>query len=123
MDIWSFMQREIKDYREALSEDSSFHQEEADQELYLSMVRKLNEQSFTLLKKSDQHPYKGINGNGENVPLNTIWDIVRRTPYLEQMTLHYLDKTMELPTQSKDYERFGDFVRYVANELQIPYRV
>lgn len=123
MDIWSFMEREIKDYREALTEDSSFHQDEADEELYHSLVRKLNGESFTLRKKADQQPYNGINGNGENVPLNAIWDIVRRTPYLEQLTLIYLDKSIDVPRESKDYERFGDFVRYVIKTLKIPYQV
>lgn len=123
MDIWSFMEREIKDYREALTEDSSFHQDEADEELYHSLVRKLNGERFTLRKKADQQPYNGINGNGENVPLNAIWDIVRRTPYLEQLTLIYLDKSIDVPTESKDYERFGDFVRYVIKTLKIPYQV
>lgn len=121
MDIWSSMEREVKDYKEALSEDSSFYQDEADEELWLSLVRKLNGESFTLLKKSDNTPYKGMNGDGENVSFQTIWEIVRRTPYLERLVLVYKDRTLELPSELSDYERFGDFVRYVARGLNIPY--
>lgn len=122
MDIRSYMERQIKDYREAVQDDSTFSQGEADDELYLLFVRKLNQEKFSLLN-AEKQPYRGISGNGENVNLTTIWNIVRKSPHPEWLTLVYQDKFIPLTNNLKDYERNGDFVRFVARSLNIPYQL
>lgn len=123
MDIWSYMEREVESYRESLREDSSFHQDEADAELWLTLIRRLNDEPFTLFHKRDRIPYDGVNGRGENVSLNEMWQIVRRTSNLEKYMLSYKGKDVEFKNSNVFYQRFGDFAVFVCKELNIPYKV
>lgn len=123
MDIWIFMKNEIEECKQALVEEPSFQKEEANEELWYTLIQKLNEISFSLIYKDDQTFYDGINGSGKNLSITDAWNILRRNPSVNRLLLMYQEHSIELPDDQTIYERLNDFIRYVADSLKIPYQV
>jgi hypothetical protein len=115
----SAMQKEISDYREAVAEDESYCQGEADEELYLSLVRRLYKERFTLVSKLDGKPCD----NAKDTTINVIWNAVKDFIELENYLIVWDEEVIPVPTDQKDFERFGDFVRYVARQYGISYQL
>lgn len=121
-EVKNAMKKLVSDHREAVEDHEDYSQGEADEDLCQMLTQRLNKESFSI-KDQKGIPYGGNGGKGDNASLQEIWKIVRDDCFSEQKWIVWDHEEIPCPSNEKDYERFSDFVRYIAQGYKIPYQL
>ncbi|MFF2532268.1 hypothetical protein ACFVS2_25495 [Brevibacillus sp. NPDC058079] len=109
------MEKEISDYREAVADDESYSQMEADEELRESFERRLFQEKFTLLHRIGGIPHE----HAKEIKWNMIWRILKDINDLDNYLIEWDGVFIPAPNDHRRLERFSDFTRYIANQYGI----
>ncbi|WPS85589.1 hypothetical protein SMD22_00590 (plasmid) [Brevibacillus halotolerans] len=113
------MDKEVSDYREAVADDETYSQGEADEELHDSLVCRLYKEKFTLIHKLEGEHHDNI----KDSTINIVWKMIKDSLDLENYLIEWDGVLIPAPTKKRDYERFGDFICYIASKYEISYQL
>ena len=85
-------------------------------------MNRLNRERFLILDDK-RISYGGNQGVGEHTTLHTPWKIIKDDVFTEQAWILWDDVLVATPKQEDDYDRYSDFMRYMAQSYNIPYRL
>jgi hypothetical protein len=111
------MNIQVAQYREALADDDSYSQSEADDELTNILTRMLQNERYVLLSYNKYSPMNG------KLTLEQLWKSIAQGVFGEYAEIEWDEIRIPAPTSQKDFERFGDFIRYIARNYQISYQI
>lgn len=121
-ELKSKMNKLVSNYREAVADDDSYSQGEADEELSNLLDQHLLKESFSLVDLYHV-PYGGTGGKGDHATLQSLWMMVKNDLFSEQKWIVWDEVSIPCPSDEQDYDRFGDFVRYIARSYGISYQL